>query len=63
MPQDVSGNEPLARFLVTVDEIEAHTGLDFFPQLPDSIERQMEGYVETAGWGLEAVSTRPGRYQ
>jgi len=63
MPQDVSGNEPLARFLVTVDEIEAHTGLDFFPQLADPIERRLEGRVETAGWGLEAVSTRPGRYQ
>lgn len=63
MPQDVSGNEPLARFLVTIDEIEARTGLDFFPQLADPIERHMEGRVDTGGWGLEAISTRPGRYQ
>lgn len=63
MPQEVSGNEPLDRFLVSVDEIEARTGLDFFPQLAAPVERQLEGRVDTDGWGLEAVSTRLGRYQ
>ncbi|OLO02646.1 endonuclease [Salinicola socius] len=63
MPQDVNGKEPLARFLVTIDEIEARTGLDFFPRLADPVERRLEGRVETNGWGLEAISTRPGRYQ
>nr|WP_286009737.1 DNA/RNA non-specific endonuclease [Salinicola sp. S1-1-2] len=63
MPQDVSGNEPLDRFLVSIDEIEARTGLDFFPQLPAETERELERRVDASGWGLEAVSRRPGRYQ
>lgn len=63
MPQNVSGNEPLDRYLVTVDEIEARTGLDFFPQLADDVEHRLEGHVDTAGWGLEPIANRPGRYQ
>ncbi|GHB16745.1 DNA/RNA non-specific endonuclease [Salinicola rhizosphaerae] len=63
MPQDVSGHEPLDRYLVTIDEIEARTGLDFFPQLADDVERRLEGRVDRTGWGLEAVANRPGRFQ
>jgi endonuclease G len=42
MGQDVSGNEPLSRFLVSVDEIENATGLDFLSKLPDDIEDRLE---------------------
>lgn len=34
-------------YSVSIDEIEAKTGIDFFPNLPDSIENQMEGRI---GW-------------
>jgi len=63
MPQNVNGKEPLDRFLVTIDEVEARTGLDFFPLLDDAVERRLEGRVETSGWGLEAIADQPGRYQ
>lgn len=63
MPQTVSGKEPLDRFLVTIDEIEARTGLDFFPLLSEQVQQRLEGHVDTAGWGLAAISRRPGRYQ
>src|SRR5690349_15466590 len=38
VPQEVCGTEPLSRYLVTVDEVERRTGLDFFAGLPDPQE-------------------------
>ncbi|WP_280546083.1 MULTISPECIES: DNA/RNA non-specific endonuclease [unclassified Halomonas] len=62
MPQRVSGDEPLDDFLVSIDEVEARTGLDFFPQLPEAAAVALEAEVEAAGWGLEAVARLPGRF-
>lgn len=61
IPQKVAGDEPLDRFLVTVDEIERRTGLDFLHSLPDTVEGQIENHVGQ-GWGLEAVAELPARY-
>ncbi len=63
MPQDVQGNEPLNDYLVTIDEIEARTGLNFFPNLSPQLEAVLEGELRTQGWALEEVSRRPGRFQ
>ncbi|SDJ50310.1 DNA/RNA non-specific endonuclease [Billgrantia gudaonensis] len=63
MPQDVQGDEPLDDFLVSVDVIAARTGLDFFPQLPESAAGSLEGEVVTDGWALESVSRLPGRFE
>lgn len=63
MPQTVRGDEPLDDYLVTIDELEARTGLDFFPQLPESVAESLEGEVATEGWALEAVSRLPARFQ
>ncbi|WP_434986294.1 DNA/RNA non-specific endonuclease [Vreelandella zhaodongensis] len=63
MPQDVSGNESLADYLVTIDEIEARTGLNFFPDLTPEVEAILEGELRTQGWALEEVAQRPGRFQ
>ncbi|AIA73325.1 DNA/RNA non-specific endonuclease [Halomonas sp. XH26] len=63
MPQDVRGNEPLDDYLVTIDEIESRTGLNFFPDLAAEREAVLEGQLRTQGWALEEVSRRPGRFQ
>ncbi|HBP40356.1 MAG: DNA/RNA non-specific endonuclease [Vreelandella alkaliphila] len=63
MPQDVSGNESLADYLVTIDEIEARTGLNFFPDLTPEVEAILEGELRTQGWALDEVAQRPGRFQ
>ena len=39
-------------FAVSVDEIEKRTGIDFFPQLEDGVENQIEGVVNYGGWNL-----------
>ncbi|WP_311950266.1 DNA/RNA non-specific endonuclease [Halomonas piscis] len=63
MPQDVRGSEPLDEYLVSIDEVEAKTGLDFFPELPKSTEKRLEGQKSTDGWALDAVARKPGRFQ
>jgi len=41
-------DEPLRRFVVPVDEIERLTGINFFPKLPDEMERRLESQNPTA---------------
>lgn len=45
-----SSSMRLDQFVVTVDQIEQRTGIDFFPALDDKLENQMEGSVNTTGW-------------
>lgn len=51
-------NEPLAAFAVTVDSVKKVTGIDFFPELPRSIENRVEGKVNLAFWHLNAEMKR-----
>lgn len=62
VPQSVRGNEPLDRFLVSIDEIETRTGFDFFSQLPNDLAASLESRINTQGWGLEKVAHQPSRY-
>ncbi|MCC5883760.1 MAG: DNA/RNA non-specific endonuclease [Halomonas sp.] len=62
MPQEVSGNEPLGDYLVSIDEVEARTGLNFFPRLPEEVAEALEGEVVAEGWALEEVSRLPSRF-
>ena len=45
-------SSPVRSFAVTVDEIEKRTGIDFFPQLEDGVENQIEGVVNYGGRNL-----------
>ena len=45
-------SSPVKSFAVSVDEIERRTGIDFFPQLEDMVENQIEGVVNYGGWNL-----------
>ncbi len=59
VPQTVKGHEPLSQFVTSIDNIEAQTGLDFFSDLDDVIENQLEASVEPQAWDLQAVSQLP----
>lgn len=50
VPQTVTGREPSAQFLVSVDQIEQATHLDFLRDLPDGQERKVEAVVTTEAW-------------
>ncbi|MEZ4902173.1 MAG: DNA/RNA non-specific endonuclease [Spirosomataceae bacterium] len=43
-------NQRLSSFVVSVDEIERKTGIDFFARLPDALERKLESTPATEGW-------------
>ncbi|SHI93741.1 endonuclease G [Arenibacter nanhaiticus] len=43
-------NAKLSRFVVPVDEVEALTGIDFFPDLPDTQETKLEAKKDLSTW-------------
>jgi len=50
MPQDVRRSDDPVRFLRSVDEIEAYSGLDFLSALPDEVETALEASCPTKLW-------------
>jgi endonuclease G len=42
--------EPLQRYAVTIDSVEAFTGIDFFPALLDDEEAVLEGTLDLDSW-------------
>ncbi len=51
MPHEPSG-KPLYNFVVSVDEIEKITGIDFFPNLPDGVENNIERRSDYKDWSF-----------
>ncbi len=47
---NMKSEQPLSSFVVSVDEIEKLTGVDFFPQLPDGIENKLEAQRSAQNW-------------
>lgn len=45
-----AGNKPLMTYMHSVDEIEQLTGIDFFYNLPDSVENRIESDYTIADW-------------
>lgn len=45
-------DKPLYEFVVSVDEIEKMTGIDFYPNLQDAIESQLESKSDYKGWSF-----------
>jgi len=43
---------PLYKFVVSVDSIEKLTGIDFFPELDDAIENDLESKSDYKGWSF-----------
>lgn len=46
-------DRPLYEFVVSVDELEELTGIDFFHHLPDEIENQIEKSTDYKSWGFK----------
>ena len=50
IPNKPNLNQPLKSYVVSVDQIEKETGIDFFPNLDDVLERKLEENVSIKGW-------------
>ncbi len=53
MEQEQSGRKPLENFITNVDSIEDKTGLDFFVNLPDTLEEKLESSTPPNAWKVE----------
>lgn len=56
IPNDNVTYKDITRFAVTVDEVEALTGLDFWPGLPDEDEQRLESSIDVKAWDLSAFN-------
>lgn len=45
-------NDNLSDYVITIDELERRTGIDFFCNLPDDTEAHVESQVAKNAWGL-----------
>ena len=48
--KNTSGNHPLDAYVNSVDEVERITGIDFFPALPDNIEKRVEATYNSVSY-------------
>lgn len=51
-PQTVGWRDYPTRYIVSIDELEARTGLDFLPDLPYFIQAPLEAHVPTRLWPI-----------
>lgn len=49
-----SGRKPLATYAMSVEELQIITEIDFFPALPDSIEKVIESQVDFSKWTINS---------
>ncbi len=47
-----SGFQSICRYAVSIDSVEAFTGIDFFPVVTDLVEEEIEGYVSEEHQGI-----------
>ncbi|MEZ4839704.1 DNA/RNA non-specific endonuclease [Flavobacterium sp.] len=50
-----NSNQPLYEFVVSVDELEELTGIDFFPHLPDDMENTIEKNINYKSWSFNSL--------
>jgi endonuclease G len=51
-PQNVKYGEYAARYIVSIDELEQLTGLDFLPELPEFIQNPLESELPSRLWPI-----------
>lgn len=52
--KNTSGNNPLDFYVNSVDQVERLAGIDFFPDLPDSVENRVEAECDINDWEFPA---------
>ena len=51
--KNTAGNHPLDSYVNTIDQVERITGIDFFPGLPDEVERRVEASCNLSLWPMK----------
>ncbi|MCD8281768.1 MAG: DNA/RNA non-specific endonuclease [Prevotella sp.] len=50
---ETNDDDRLINYVITIDELEQRTGIDFFCNLPDNIEEGVESMNSPGSWGLQ----------
>jgi endonuclease G len=50
-----SGRKPLSTYAMSVEDMQIITDIDFFPALPDSIEKIVESNVDFTKWNIKTI--------
>ncbi len=50
---ETNDDERLINYVISIDELELRTGIDFFCNLPDNIEASVEAMNSPTSWGLQ----------
>ena len=50
------GDQTLREYATTIDAVERRTGIDFFHELPDHVEKELEGSVDAGEWTFSSSS-------
>lgn len=48
-------NRPLTDFVISIDDLEALTHIDFFPELPDDLENRLESSMDYSNWKFDEI--------
>lgn len=56
--ENKSGSKPMSTYAMTVDEVEKMTNIDFFPSLPDNIEKSVESDVDFSKWTVSSAELK-----
>ncbi|WP_036878882.1 DNA/RNA non-specific endonuclease [Xylanibacter oryzae] len=46
-------NDPLSKYVISIDQLEQKTGIDFFCNLPDNIENKVEAATYPSSWQIQ----------
>jgi len=60
--QNEGSKEPLQNYAVTIDKVENVTGIDFFYNLPDEIEEEIESKIDLSRWDFSRRKTSYKQY-
>jgi endonuclease G len=52
MPHEPNTSTDYKAYAVSIDELERKSGIDFFCNLPDDIEQQVESNLVLAAWKI-----------
>ena len=52
--ENIAGKKALSSYVMSVDQIEEITGIDFFPALPDDVENVVESRYDLKVWRIKA---------
>ena len=50
------GTQQLSSYVTSIDYIESITGIDFFPELPDDLEKKLESKSYANQWSWKSIS-------